>query len=102
MCSSRGEWLDIMARRAGVDLGPLSVRWSERQRLDRIRWQTSVFCHEVLRSDPSAVRARAYLRRVHGYQSGDMAGVRIGWAPVDPSVVPGCSLPTSAGCCIRW
>ena len=48
----------------------------------------SEFCHLLLRSDPSAARARAYLRRVHGYQSGDVAGFRIGWAPVDPSVVP--------------
>ena len=72
----------------GVDLGPLSVRRTGRQRLDRIRWQTSGFCYEVLRSDPSAARARAYLRRVHGYQRGDVAGLGIGWALVDPSVVP--------------
>ncbi|MCY4371807.1 MAG: hypothetical protein OXF41_20850 [bacterium] len=86
-----GESLDILARRAGADLGPLSVQRTGPQRLDRIRWQTSGFCHELLRSDPSAARARAFLRRVHGYQSGDMAGVRIGWAPVDPSVCPNTS-----------
>jgi len=46
------------------------------------------FCHEVLRSDPSAARARAFLCRVRGDQSGDGAGLGIGWALVDSSVVP--------------
>ncbi|MDE0170144.1 MAG: CHC2 zinc finger domain-containing protein [bacterium] len=82
------ESVDILARRAGIDLGPSSVRRTRPQQLDRIRWQTSEFCHELLRSDPSAARARAYLRRAHGYQSGDVTGFRIGWAPKDPSVVP--------------
>ncbi|MDE0171395.1 MAG: CHC2 zinc finger domain-containing protein [bacterium] len=82
------ESLDILARRAGIDLGPSSARRTRAQRLDRIRWQASEFCHELLRSDPSAARARAYLRRVHGYQSGDVTGFRLGWAPTDPSVVP--------------
>ncbi|MCY4368323.1 MAG: CHC2 zinc finger domain-containing protein [bacterium] len=50
------ESLDILARRAGMDLGPSSVRRTRPQRLDRIRWQTSEFCHQLLRSDPSAAR----------------------------------------------
>ena len=83
-----GESLGLLARRAGVDLGPSLSRPSRAQRLDRIRWQAASYCHELLLSDDSGAVARAYLRRAHGYGSDDVRTFHIGWAPTDPAVVP--------------
>ena len=81
------EALDLLARRAGIDLGP-SARPTRAQRLDTIRWQTAQFTHGLLKSDPSATAARAYLRGTHGYGSSDVVGFSVGWAPSDESVLP--------------
>ena len=82
------ESLDLLARRAGVDLGPSTARPSRAQRLDAVRWQTAVFCHQLLVSDDSGAAARAYLRRTHRYGSDDVRAFHIGWAPTDPTVIP--------------
>ena len=82
-----GESLGLLARRAGVDLGPSTGRPSRAQRLDAVRWQAAVFCHDLLVSDDSGAAARAYLRRAHGYSSDDVRGFHIGWAPTDPTVI---------------
>ena len=81
------EALDLLARRAGIDLGP-SARPTRAQRLDTIRWQTAEFTHGLLKSDPSAAAARAYLRGTHSYGSSDVVGFSVGWAPSDESVLP--------------
>ena len=82
------ESLDLLARRAGVDLGPSMGHPTRAQRLDAVRWQTAVFCHQLLVSDDSAASARAYLRRAHAYSSDDVRTFHVGWAPPDPTVVP--------------
>ena len=82
------ESLDLLARRAGVDLGPSIARPSQAQRLDAVRWQAAVFCHQLLVSDDSGAAARAYLRRTHRYRSDDVRAFHIGWAPTDPTVIP--------------
>ena len=82
------ESLDLLARRAGIDLGPSIPRPSWAQRLDAVRWQAAAYCHQLLVSDDSAAAARANLRRTHGYRSDDVRTFHIGWAPPDPTVIP--------------
>ena len=82
------ESLDLLARRAGVDLGPSVSRPTRAQRLDAIRSQAAAYCHQLLVSDDSAAAARAYLRGAHGYRTDDVRTFHMGWAPPDPTVVP--------------
>ncbi|MCY4371886.1 MAG: CHC2 zinc finger domain-containing protein [bacterium] len=81
------EALRLLATRAGVDLGPQAARRSRAARLDDVRWQAAGFFCGMLRTDGAAGASRAYLRRVHGFGSGDVAGFRVGWAPPDMSAV---------------
>ncbi len=83
------EALGLLAHRAGMDLGPSVARPARAAHLNGIRWQAAEFYHDLLRTDPDAAKARAYLRRTHGFDAADVTGFTVGWAPPDPSAVTG-------------
>lgn len=78
------EALELLARKAGVDLAPPSAAQSQQnQYLDRLReinQAAALYYHSLLRQSPSGEAARAYLAR-RGLDDATVEAFQLGYAP---------------------